>query len=61
MKQTPRDKLISRITDIDNRCKVLLINIQEYKDNNSFERAMINEIKYRQLSLVSQELKKLLR
>jgi len=61
MKQTLRDKLISRIADIDNRCKMLLINIQEYKDNNSFERAMINDIKYRQLSLVSQELKKLLR
>lgn len=61
MKETLRKKLENEISIIDARCKQLLENIEDYKKNNSFEEAMKNDIKHRQLSMVSQSLKKLLR
>lgn len=60
MKKTLRDKLISEITKIDERCEQLRKNIAEYKEDNNFEDAMKNDIKYRQLKIVSQQLKKIL-
>ena len=60
MKETLRKKLEDEISRIDARCKQLLENIEDYKKNNAFEEAMKNDIKYRQLAMVSQSLKKLL-
>jgi hypothetical protein len=60
MKETLRKRLEDEISRIDARCKQLLEHIEVYKKNNAFEQAMNNDIKYRQLALVSQSLKKLL-
>ena len=60
MKETLRKRLEDEISRIDARCKQLLEHIQDYKDNNAFEEAMKNDIKHRQLTIVSQSLKKLL-
>jgi hypothetical protein len=60
MKETLRKRLEDEISRIDARCKQLLKHIEVYKKNNAFEQAMNNDIKYRQLALVSQSLKKLL-
>jgi hypothetical protein len=60
MKESLIDKLKSEINKIDERCEQLRKNITEYKEDNDFESAMKNDIKYRQLKIVSQSLKKLL-
>ena len=60
MKESLMDKLKSEINKIDERCDQLRKNITEYKEDNDFESAMKNDIKYRQLKIVSQNLKKLL-
>ncbi len=60
MKETLRKRLENEISKIDARCKQLLEHIENYKKNNGFEEAMKNDIKYRQLKMVSQSLKKLL-
>ena len=60
MKETLRERLLSEINKLDKRCESLMHNIQLYKDDNEFERAMVNDIKYRQLKMVSQSLKKIL-
>jgi len=55
-----REKLIAEISRIDARCEQLLGYIQDYKKNNGFQQANECDIKYRQLKMVSQSLKKLL-
>lgn len=60
MKKSLREMLESEINRIDERCEQLRKNISEYKNDNDFESAMKNDIKYRQLKIVSQSLKKLL-
>lgn len=59
MEETLRKKLIAEITAIDERCKQLNVNTMRYKENNDFENAMKSDIKWRQLKMVSQRLKKL--
>ena len=61
MKETLRKKLQDEISRIDARCEQLQKNILEYKENNEYASAMKNDIKYNQLKIVSQSLKKLLR
>ena len=60
MKETLRERLLSEINKLDKRCESLMHNILLYKDDNEFERAMVNDIKYRQLKMVSLSLKKIL-
>lgn len=60
MKKSLRDSLIIRIEYMQNRVIQLRKDTIEYKENNDFENAMKNDIKYRQLKLVVQELKKLI-
>tara|TARA_R110000772_G_scaffold176698_1_gene288365 strand:+ start:128 stop:313 length:186 start_codon:yes stop_codon:yes gene_type:complete len=60
MKETLRKRLQSEIDRMDARCNQLMKNISEYKEENDFESAMKNDIKWRQLKMVSQHLKKLL-
>jgi hypothetical protein len=60
MKETLRERLLSEINKLDKRCESLMHNIQLYKEDNEFERAMVNDIKWRQLKMVSQSLKKIL-
>jgi len=60
MEKSLRDKLIGRIKDMQKRVIQLRKNTMEYKENNDFENAMKNDIKYRQLHLVVQELNKLI-
>ena len=60
MKETLRKKLEDEISRIDARCVQLLEHIDDYKKNNAFEEAMKNDIKWRQLKMVYQNLKKLL-
>lgn len=60
MKETLRKKLEDEINRIDVRCEQLRKNTSEYKEDNEFESAMKSDIKYRQLKMVSQSLKKLL-
>lgn len=60
MKKSLRDKLIRRIEDMQQRVIQLRKHTMEYKENNDFESAMKCDIKYRQLSLVVQELNKLI-
>jgi hypothetical protein len=54
------EKLLSEINRIDVRCEQLRKYVLEYKEDNDYENAMKNDIKYRQLKMVSQSLKKLL-
>jgi hypothetical protein len=61
MKETLRKRLQSEIDRMDARCNQLMKNISEYKEDNDFESAMKNDIKWRQLKMVSQHLKKLLK
>jgi|TARA_R110000796_G_scaffold57253_2_gene132167 hypothetical protein len=61
MKETLRKRLQSEIDRMDARCNQLMKNISEYKEENDFESAMKNDIKWRQLKMVSQHLKKLLK
>jgi hypothetical protein len=60
MKESLRAKLIAEIHSLNKRCEQLLTHIEEYKEENNFERAMISDIKYRQLKMVSQSLSKLM-
>ena len=60
MKETLRKRLEDEIIRIDTRCEQLRKNILEYKEDNDYENAMKNDIKYRQLKMVSQSLTKLL-
>jgi hypothetical protein len=60
MKKSLHEKLISEINRIDARCEQLHKNTMEYKKENEYENAMKSDIKYRQLRMVSQSLKKLL-
>ena len=60
MKQTLRERLETEINRIDARCKQLNNSCSQYKEDNDFENAMKCDIKWRQLKMVSQNLKKLL-
>lgn len=60
MKKSLRERLLSRIEDMQQRVIQLRKNTMEYKENNDFENAMKCDIKYRQLKLVVQELNKLI-
>lgn len=60
MKETLKQKLEVEIARIDARCRQLLDNIEDYKKNNAFEEAMKNDIKHRQLKMVSESLRKIL-
>jgi len=60
MKETLRKRLEDEISRIDARCEQLSKNVLEYKEDNEYESAMKSDIKYRQLKMVSQSLKKLL-
>ena len=60
MKETLRKRLQDEISKIDARCVQLNQNCNEYKEDNDFESAMKCDIKWRQLKMVSQSLKKLL-
>jgi hypothetical protein len=60
MKETLRKRLEDEISRIDARCEQLRKNVLEYKEDNEYESAMKSDIKYRQLKMVSQSLKKLL-
>ena len=60
MKESLRDKLIRRIEDMQQRVIQLKNNTIEYAENNDYENAMKNDIKYRQLKIVVQELTKLI-
>ncbi len=60
MKESLYQKLVSEISRIDVRCEQLRKNVLEYKEDNEYESAMKSDIKYRQLKMVSQSLKKLL-
>jgi len=60
MKETLRKRLEDEISRIDARCKQLNRHFTEYKEDNDFENAMKCDIKWRQLKMVSQSLKKLL-
>tara|TARA_R110000796_G_scaffold238143_1_gene358381 strand:- start:687 stop:872 length:186 start_codon:yes stop_codon:yes gene_type:complete len=60
MKETLRKRLEDEINRIDARCKQLKRHCTEYKEDNDFENAMNCDIKWRQLKMVSQSLKKLL-
>ncbi len=60
MKETLRKRLEDEISRIDARCDQLHKNVLEYKEDNDYESAMKNDIKWRQLKMVSQSLKKLL-
>lgn len=60
MKETLRKRLIVEIAAIDERCEQLNKNANEYKEDNDFENAMKSDIKWRQLKMVSQRLKKLI-
>jgi len=61
MKETLRQRLENKISQIDARCEQLCKNIYANKELNDYESAMKNDIKYRQLKIVSQSLKKLLK
>jgi hypothetical protein len=60
MKETLKKRLEDEISRIDARCEQLRKNVLEYKEDNEYESAMKSDIKYRQLKMVSQSLKKLL-
>jgi hypothetical protein len=60
MKKSLYEKLVSEISRIDARCEQLNKNWKEYKEDNDFENALKTDIKWRQLKMVSQSLKKLL-
>ena len=60
MKETLRKGLEYEISRIDARCEQLRKNVLEYKEENEYESAMKSDIKYKQLKMFSQSLKKLL-
>ena len=59
MKKTLKENLLIEIARIDSRVEQLRIYIQEYKAENNYEEAMKCDIKWRQLKMVSQSLKKI--
>lgn len=61
MKKSLAEKLQEEIDRMDERCNQLLGYIQDYKKNNNFQHANECDIKYRQLKMVSQALKTLLK
>ena len=58
--ETLKERLENEISRIDARCEQLRKNILEYKEDNDYENAMKNDIKWRQLKMVSQSFQKLL-
>tara|TARA_R110000803_G_scaffold87494_1_gene154206 strand:+ start:84 stop:266 length:183 start_codon:yes stop_codon:yes gene_type:complete len=60
MKESLRTKLLSEIERIDARCNQLNEYRKEYKEDNDYEGAMKCDIKWRELKMVSQSLKKIL-
>ena len=60
MKEVLIKRLEREINKIDARCNQLNEHIKEYKEDNDFESAMKCDIKFSQLKMVSQSLKKLL-
>lgn len=60
MKESLRNRLLSRIEDMQVRAIQLNKHIKEYKEDNDYENAMKCDIKHRQLKLIIQELKKLI-
>jgi hypothetical protein len=60
MEKSLKDKLLSEIQIIDERCKQLNEFCKVAKEDNDFENAMKADIKWRQLKIVSQRLKKIL-
>tara|TARA_R110002167_G_scaffold242818_1_gene448393 strand:+ start:127 stop:309 length:183 start_codon:yes stop_codon:yes gene_type:complete len=60
MKESLRTKLLAEIEKIDSRCNQLNEYRKEYKEDNDYEGAMKTDIKWRQLKMVSQSLKKIL-
>jgi len=61
MKETLRQRLENEISRMDARCEQLCKNIYANKELTDYESAMKNDIKYRQLKIVSQSLKELLK
>ena len=61
MKETLKQRLEKEIILIDGRCLQLLEHLKSYKEDNELENAIKTDIKWRQLRLVSQRLKKLLK
>ena len=59
MKESLRNRLLSRIEDMQTRAIQLNKHIKEYKEDNDYENAMKCDIKYRQLKMIIQELNKL--
>jgi hypothetical protein len=59
-KETLKKRLLNEIDAIDRKCEQLNKNINEYKENNNFEDAMKSDIRWRQLKIISQRLKKLM-
>lgn len=60
MKKSLREKLLSRIEDMQIRAIQLNKHIKEYKEDNDYENAMKCDIRYRQLKIIIQELNKLI-
>ena len=59
MKKTLKENLLIEIKRIDQRIDMLNMHIKDYKENNDYENAMKCDIKWRQLKMVSQSLKKI--
>lgn len=60
MRKSLRDRLLSRIEDMQKRVIQLKKNSLEYAEEGRYVDAMKNDIKYQQLRLVVQELNKLI-
>lgn len=60
MENELREKLIIEINRIDARCAQLKEFFNEYKKEDNFTLAMQTQIKWKQLELVSKNLKKIL-
>ena len=60
MKESLHEKLVSEISRIDAVCEQLKKDCMNHKEYNDFENALKKDIKWRQLKIVSQNLKKLL-
>jgi len=60
MKETLRKKLYDEINRIHSRLLHLLEDRSEFASENNFQEAMKTDIKYNELKMVAQSLKKLL-
>tara|TARA_R110000822_G_scaffold286785_1_gene408079 strand:- start:315 stop:500 length:186 start_codon:yes stop_codon:yes gene_type:complete len=60
MKKSLREKLLSRIEDMQIGAIQLNKHIKEYKEDNDYENAMKCDIRYRQLKIIIQGLNKLI-